>query len=386
MTTNNRILRVIVNGATGRMGYRQHLVRSLLAIRDAGGVVVADGSVVNVSPILVGRNEAKLRAIADRHKIDSWTTNLGEALATAAGGGIYFDAQVTHAREEAVEKAIQGGLAVYTEKPLSTSLQGALRLAQLTSERGVPNGVVADKLYLPGMLKLRGLLDEGFFGRVLSVKGEFGYWVFDGQDGNVQRPSWNYRKEDGGGIVLDMFAHWSYLIRELFGPIKTITTHATTLIPRRWDETGKSYEATADDAAYAIFQLESGPVVQINSSWCARVHRDELLELQVDGTQGSAIVGLWGCRTQSLESTPRPVWDPDMPASGKYRSDWTSVQGRTRYPNAFRAQWEEFIRHTVDGAPFAHDFHSGAQGMQLAELALESSRLQRSIDVPSSIT
>ncbi|MGV2384701.1 MAG UNVERIFIED_CONTAM: Gfo/Idh/MocA family oxidoreductase, partial [Thermobifida fusca] len=279
----DRVLGIAMNGVTGRMGYRQHLTRSVLAIRKDGGVELPDGSRIIPEPVLVGRSAQKLRAIAERHGIERWSTDLDTVLSDDSIS-VYFDAQITHAREAAVRSAINAGKHVYVEKPIADNFSAAIELAKLARDAGVKNGVVQDKLFLPGLLKLRRLIDSGFFGRILSIRGEFGYWVFEGDWQPAQRPSWNYRAEDGGGIVLDMFPHWHYILEQLFAPVRTVTTRIATHIPERWDENGQRYQATADDAAYAVFELEGGIVAQINSSWSVRVNRDELVEFQVDGT------------------------------------------------------------------------------------------------------
>ncbi len=374
-------LRIIMNGVTGRMGYRQHLVRSVLALRDAGGVVLADGTRVVPEPVLVGRTEAKLAEIAHRHGIEHWTTDLDAALADPTAE-IYFDAQVTQAREKAISAAIAAGKHVYTEKPTAGSAAGALALARLAADAGVKNGVVHDKLYLPGLVALARLLDGGFFGRVLSVRGEFGYWVFEGDWQPAQRPSWNYRREDGGGIVADMFCHWSYVLENLFGRVEAVTAKAVTHVPERVDEHGRPYAATADDAAYGIFELAGGVVAQINSSWCVRVHRDELVEFQVDGTHGSAVAGLRECRIQHRATTPMPVWNPDLPVTERFRDQWQLVPANAELDNGFRVQWEQFLRHVCEDAPHPYDFHAGARGVQLAELGLLSSAEGRRVEIP----
>jgi predicted dehydrogenase len=374
-------LGVIVNGVTGRMGYRQHLVRSLLALRDQGGVALSDGTRLVPEPILVGRNEAKLAEIARRHDLLGWTTSLDEALADPSAT-VYFDAQATQVREKAIKAAIEAGKHLYPEKPLAATLDAAVELTRLAAAARVANGVVQDKLFLPGLVKLRRLLDGRFFGRVLSVRGEFGYWVFEGDWQPSQRPSWNYRAEDGGGIVLDMFCHWSYVLENLVGPVTAVTARALTHIAERWDENGRRYPATADDAAYAIFELAGDVVAQINSSWCVRVRRDELLELQVDGIEGSAVAGLRECWVQHRSATPAAVWNPDEPVSDRYRDQWQQVPDNGGLDNAFKVQWEAFIRHVAEGAPFPYDFASGARGVQLAELGLQSSREGRRVEVP----
>jgi predicted dehydrogenase len=376
-----KVIQVAVNGVTGRMGYRQHLVRSLLAIREEGGVQLSDGTLVYPEPILVGRSEERLRAIAARHGLDRWTTDLDEVLADPEVD-VYFDTQVTSAREASLLKAIEAGKHVYTEKPLAGSLAGALRLAGAAKAAGITHGVVHDKLFLPGVLKLRRLVDSGFFGRVLSVRLEFGYWVFEGDGIPAQRPSWNYRAEQGGGIVLDMFPHWQYLLTDLFGPVSALYARNVTHVPRRWDESGRPYEATADDAAYAVLEFASGAVASVNSSWAVRVNRRELLELQVDGTDGSAVAGLRHCAIQHRVSTPMPVWNPDLPDPLDYQAQWTDVPDNMTFANGFKAEWELFLKSAAAGQPFAWDLAEGAKGVQLAELAQRSSAEGRRIDVP----
>jgi predicted dehydrogenase len=378
-----KTLRIAMNGVTGRMGYRQHLVRSILAIRERGGMDLGDGTVLWPEIVLVGRREHALRALAQQHNLDPGLVSTDvDAVLADESVDIYFDAQVTSAREEAVKKAIAAGKHIYCEKPTATSLEGALELARLATAAGVKSGVVQDKIFLPGLLKLKRLIDGGFFGRILSVRGEFGYWVFEGDWQDAQRPSWNYRAEDGGGIVVDMFPHWDYVLHELFGRVKSVQALATTHIPQRWDEQGKPYNATADDAAYGIFELESGAVAQINSSWTVRVNRDELVEFQVDGTEGSAVAGLRNCRAQHRSTTPKPVWNPDLPATEVFRDQWQEVPGNGEFDNGFKAQWELFLRHVLLDEPYTWDLLAGARGVQLAELGLKSSAEGRRFDVP----
>ncbi|MEV1245971.1 Gfo/Idh/MocA family oxidoreductase [Nonomuraea sp. NPDC049750] len=376
-----RTIGVVMNGVTGRMGYRQHLVRSVLAINEQGGVVLSDGSRVKLRPVLVGRSADKLSRIAAEHHISRYTTDLDSALSDD-DNLIYFDAQVTSARVKAVLKAIEGGKHIYAEKPTAESVQEAVALAEAAKAKGVKNGVVQDKLFLPGLLKLKRLIDSGFFGQILSVRGEFGYWVFEGDWQEAQRPSWNYRAEDGGGIVLDMFPHWHYVMENLFGRVESVYAKAVTHVPQRVDEQGKTYAATADDAAYGIFELAGGVIAQINSSWTVRVNRDELVEFQVDGTHGSAVAGLRNCRFQHRAATPKPVWNPDLPATARFREGWQDVPDNADFDNGFKIQWEGFVRHVCEDAPFPNDFASGARGVQLAELGLRSSAEGRRIEVP----
>ena len=339
-----KVINVALNGVTGRMGNRQHLERSLLSIRAQGGITLTDGTTIYPEPILVGRREDRLREIAEQHGLARWSTNLDEVLSDPLVD-VYFDTQVTSAREESLAKAIAAGKHVYTEKPVASTLDGALRLATAARQAGITNGVVQDKLFLPGMIKLRRLIRSGFFGRVLSARLEFGYWVFEGDVIAAQRPSWNYRKEDGGGIVLDMFPHWQYLLEDLFGPISALYARHATHVPQRWDESGAQYEVTADDAAYALLEFESGVLASVNSSWAVRVNRRELVELHVDGTHGSAVAGLRNCAVQHRVSTPMPVWNPDLPDPIDYLAQWTDVPDNEVFDNGFKAQWE----HVPDG-------------------------------------
>ena len=377
-----KVISVALNGVTGRMGYRQHLVRSLLSIREQGGVRLDDGTTVYPEPILVGRSEERLRTIASRHGLARWTTSLDEVLADPSVE-VYFDAAVTSGREASLMRAIEAGKHVYTEKPVASSLDGALRLARAAQAAGIVHGVVHDKLFLPGVIKLRRLVSGGFFGRVLSVRLEFGYWVFEGDGIPAQRPSWNYRAADGGGIVLDMFPHWQYLLTDLFGPVTALYARTATHVPRRWDESGLLYDATADDAAYAVLEFAGGAFASLNSSWAVRVNRRELLELQVDGTDGSAVAGLRHCAVQHRVSTPLPVWNPDLPDPIDYQSQWTDVPDNMTFDNGFKAEWELFLKSAAEGRPFTWDLVEGARGVQLAGLALQSSAEGRRIVVPA---
>ena len=374
-----RTIKVIMNGVTGRMGYRQHLLRSILAIRDTGGVVVG-GDRLQVEPVLVGRSADKLSALAKQHDIAHWTTDLDAALADPQAR-IYFDAQVTSARKEAILKGLAAGKHIFTEKPIAESVADGLELVSAAEQAGAITGVVHDKLYLPGLVKLKRLIDLGFFGRILSVRGEFGYWVFEGDIIPAQRPSWNYRAEDGGGMVLDMFCHWNYVLENLFGRVEAVTAKAVTHIPERWDENGNVYTATADDAAYGIFELSGGIIAQINSSWAVRVDRGELVEFQVDGTHGSAVAGLFGCRIQPRAQTPKPVWNPDIPTDQDFRAQWEQIPDIEEYPNGFRAQWEQFLRDVHAGRPHGYDLAAGVRGLRLVEAGLQSSAEGRRVEI-----
>jgi predicted dehydrogenase len=373
-------MRIIMNGVTGRMGYRQHLVRSILAIRGAGGVLLADGSRIQVEPVLVGRDAEKLAEIAALHGVAEFTTDLDAALADHTAQ-IYFDAALTGVRKHGILTAIAAGKNVYTEKPIAESVEDGLELARAAADAGVINGVVHDKLYLPGLRKLKRLIDSGYFGRILSVRGEFGYWVFEGDMIPAQRPSWNYREEDGGGITLDMYCHWNYVLENLFGTVRAVTNKSVTHVHDRWDERGDHYTATADDAAYGIFELDGEIIAQVNSSWAVRVDRGELVEFQVDGINGSAVAGLFDCRIQPRTATPRPVWNPDLRETEDYRSQWLTVPDNQEFDNGFRAQWEDFIKDVDAGRQHPYDFMAGVRGLRLVEAALESSREGRRVEL-----
>jgi predicted dehydrogenase len=375
-------LGVIMHGVTGRMGYNQHLVRSIAAIRSSGGVVLPNGDRAMPDPILVGRNAEKLAEIAKLHDIARHTTHLDVALANPSDT-IFFDSGSTQMRVDLLERAIAAGKHIYCEKPISETLDAALRVARLAKARGIKHGVVQDKLFLPGLRKLRMLRDAGFFGRILSVRGEFGYWVFEGDLQPAQRPSWNYRKADGGGVILDMLPHWRYVLDNLFGQVKAVSCRGATHINERIDERGRPYHSDADDAAYATFELEGGIIAQINSSWTTRVNRDDLVTFHVDGTHGSAVAGLTRCVTQHRVNTPRPIWNPDEPQTMKFVEQWDAVPDTQVFANGFRLQWEDFIRHVIADTPWHHDLLEGAKGVQLAELAMQSWAERRWVDVPA---
>ena len=378
---SERRLGIIMNGVTGRMGTIQHLVRSILAIRAAGGVVLGDGSRAMPDPILVGRNAEKVAALAKAHGVERFTTDLDRALGER-GDAVYFDAVTTDQRKVNIEKALAAGKHIYCEKPTATTLADAMALYRRARTAGRKHGVVQDKLFLPGLVKLKRLIDSGFFGRILSVKGEFGYWVFEGNLQPAQRPSWNYRRSEGGGIILDMLCHWRYVLDGLFGQVKAVSCIGANFIPERIDEQNRRYRADADDACFATFEIEGGILAQINSSWCTRVRRDDLVTFQVDGTHGSAVAGLHRCMIQPRMATPKPVWNPDEPQAMNFFSQWQEVPDTESYPNGFRAQWERFIRHVLEDAPFPWDLRAGARGVQLAELAMQSWKERRWMDIP----
>ena len=379
-------LGIIMNGVTGRMGMNQHLIRSIAAIRAQGGVTLANGDRAMPDPILIGRNAEKIAALAKAHNIERWGTDLDKALANK-DDTLFFDAATTQMRPTLLAKAINAGKDIYCEKPVATNLKEAMDIYKLAEQKGIKHGVVQDKLFLPGLTKLKMLIDSGFFGRILSVRGEFGYWVFEGDLQPTQRPSWNYREEDGGGIILDMICHWRYVLDNLFGEVKSVSCLGATHIPERLDEAGKKYKATADDAAYATFELEGRDgnqvIAQINSSWTTRVRRDDLVTFHVDGTHGSAVAGLTDVRTQARVNTPKPVWNPDVRQPMNFFDHWQMVPDYTSFDNGFKIQWEAFIRHLFDDAPYKWNLLEGAKGVQLVEAALASWKERRWVDVPA---
>ena len=374
-------LGIIMHGITGRMGYNQHLVRSICAIRDQGGVLLPSGDRVMPDPILVGRNREKIEAIAKRHGIDRVETDIDLALANK-DDTIFFDAGSTQMRVDLLTRALNAGKHIYSEKPVSETLTEALELARLAKSQGLKCGAVQDKLYLPGLQKIRMLRDSGFFGRILSVRIEFGYWVFEGDWQTAQRPSWNYRKADGGGVILDMLPHWRYVVDNLFGKVTSVSCIGRVHIETRVDENGQPYVADAEDAAYATLELDNGAIAQINSSWTTRVKRDDLVTFHVDGTLGSAVAGLARCYSQHRVNTPRPVWNPDQEQTMRFEEQWEEVPDNQQYDNGFKAQWEDFIRHVVDDAPWQFDLIESAKGVQLAEAAQQSWDERRVIDLP----
>lgn len=374
-----KTIQIAMNGVTGRMGQTQHLERSIVAIRDQGGITLPDGDRLLPVPILVGRSPDRLARLAERYGVERWSTDLDAVLADP-GVEIYFDAQVTGVRAESVARAIEADKAVYCEKPLATDAATARALDEQAVAAGIRHGIVQDKLFLPGLLSLRRLIDSDFFGRLLSIRGEFGYWVFEGDVEPAQRPAWNYKAEEGGSIILDMFPHWQYVIEGLFGPIASVSVLGATHIPTRYDQ-GRPYSATADDAAYATMQLEGGAVVQINSSWATRVYRDDLVVFQVDGVQGSAVADLRTCRQQHRSATPRPIWNPDAPNPIDFRAGWLEVPPAADTDNGFKLQWEAFLRHVAAGTEFPWDFSAGVRGLDLVEAAMRSWRERRWVDL-----
>jgi predicted dehydrogenase len=382
MASETKIHRVgiIMNGVTGRMGMNQHLLRSIVPIMKQGGVRVSPGEVIMPDPILVGRNQAKLESVAAKSGVEKWSTDLDRVLADDSYQ-LYFDATLTGTRVMNVTKAIAAGKHIYCEKPTALNTAEAFSLYELAKKAGVKHGVVQDKLWLPGIMKLKALIDKGFFGRIFAVRGEFGYWVFEGDVVEAQRPSWNYKKEEGGGIIMDMLCHWRYVLDNTFGKVRSVSCLGAIHVPDRWDESGNHYTTTAEDAAYATFELEGEIIAHFNSSWQVRVRRDDLLTVQVDGTHGSAVAGLRECWVQPYGATPKPVWNPDIPQPIDFYDHWMQTPNQREYDNAFKTQWELYLRHLVLDEPFRWDLREGAKGVQLAEKGIESWAKRAWVDI-----
>jgi predicted dehydrogenase len=375
---------IIMNGVTGRMGTNQHLMRSIVEIIKQGGVKLSDGQMIMPEVVLVGRNRDKLKKLSNLSGIPHFTTDLEEVLKDPKYD-IYFDAQTTGRREIAVKDAIELGKHIYCEKPSATNPKAAIELYNLAQKAGIKHGVVMDKLWLPGLLKIKKLIDQGFFGDILSIRGEFGYWVFEGFSVPAQRPSWNYKKEEDGGIILDMLCHWRYVLDNIFGTVKAVSCLGATHVKERIDESGTTYKSTADDAAYATFKLDNGIIAQFNSSWCTRVRREDLLTIQVDGTQGSAVAGLRECYIQHYNATPKPVWNPDVPQPIDFFENWTRIPEQEHFDNAFKAEWELFLKHVYGDEPFPWNLLEGAKGVQMAQLGYESWEKSKWINIPDLI-
>ena len=165
-------------------------------------------------------------------------------------------------------------------------------------------------------------------------------------------------------------------------PVRAVSCTGAVHITKRWDESDNPYEVTADDAAYATFELEGGIIAHINSSWCVRVRRDDLVTFQVDGTHGSAVAGLHSCVTQHRMNTPRPVWNPDQPNTVDFYNSWETVPDNEVFDNGFKIQWEAFLRHVSENGPWRYTLEEGAKGVQLAELGMRSWQERRWIEVP----
>jgi predicted dehydrogenase len=372
-------INIVVEGATGRLGGHQHL-RALLDIRREGGLPLPSGGRVVPEPVLLGRNPDKLAALAAAHGL-AWSTDRAACLADARNS-IYFDVSASAGRSERAQAAIAAGKHVYLEKPIAESLDAALALVRQAQAAGIRHGVVQDKLFLPGLAKLRRVRDSGFLGQVLSAKLEFGWWIFDGELTPAQRSSWNYRKRDGGGLVLDMFPHWRYIVDHLIGAIGSVSCRVSTQVPQRRDEQGQRYDVDVEDTALATFELDGGALVQVSCSWATRVKRDDMLTIQVDGTHGSAVCGLHRCYVQSLVATPKPVWSIEADRNERFDDQWQEVPDVDAYKNSYRAGWELFLRHVVAGTAFPSPLLEGAKGIQLVDACYRSDAERRWIELP----
>jgi predicted dehydrogenase len=375
-----RRLGIVFNGATGELAGRQHLP-ALLALRREGGLLLSNGDRVIPDPILVGRSAERLERVSRETGLERWTTDLDAALASP-GDTLFFDAAASGPRFSTVQRAIAAGKHIYCEKPIAGDLEQALALVAAAKKAGVKNGTVQDKLFLPGFAALQNIRRSGFFGRILEVRIEMGRWVFDGDVHPGQRPSWNYRKKDGGGLILDMFPHWRYMLDHLAGQVTGVNATTRTHIPRRRDESGRPYEVDVEDSVFAHVELEGGVIASVNNSWCTRVRREVSIQVQIDGTKGSAVAGPFDCWTQSEAQTPTTPIAAALPTAANFFDDWTRVP-TTAAVNSYRAGWELFIRHIEEDAPFPYPLLEGAKGLQLAELAYRSSRERRWIAVPS---
>ena len=362
---------IIVHGATGRIGATQHLANALAPIRAEGGLVSGANRIMP-RLLLAGRNATRLEEIARLHGGLEWTTDVDAALAKPAYS-IFFDAAATEQRVAVLTKAIAAGKHIYSEKPAAPTVAEGLALLHAARARGLKTGVVEDKIYLPGLQKLRTLSADGFFGRVTGFRLEFGWWVFDGIERASQRPSWNYKRATGGGLTLDMYPHWRYVLEGILAPIRRVVTAASTAIPERRDETGVPYRVDVEDASLTLAELANGAIGSIICSWATRVRRDDLLTLQIDGTDGSAIAGLHRCWIQTAAETPLVRhFNPDRDLGIDYLADWKEVPGGGSYINSYRIGWENFLRHVADDAPLTNDFAAGLRDVQLAQACYRS--------------
>jgi predicted dehydrogenase len=376
----NQTIGIIVHGATGRIGSTQHLANALVPIINEGGLPLGNDRLLP-RLLLVGRDAERLASVARAHNVADWSTDLNAALASR-DHAIFFDAAATGQRGATLERAIAAGKHVYCEKPLASTAAGALALMQKARERGLKHGVVEDKVHLPGMQKLAALTRSGALGRIVGFRLEFGWWVFDGSDRACQRPSWNYRAE-GGGLILDMYPHWRYVIEGIIGRILRVASAQWTAVPERIDENGARYDVEVEDSAATLVEIEGGTFGTIMSSWATRVRRDDLFTLHVDGTKGSAVAGLHRCHLQSAAGTPAIAHFSVMKDVGAdYRGGWEESPALQSYCNPYRAGWEQFLRHVVADAPFACDFSAGARDVAFAESCHRSMRERRWVAMP----
>jgi predicted dehydrogenase len=371
---------IIINGATGRIGSTQHIANALAPIRAEGGLP-AGSDLIIPRLLLAGRDNERLSGIAKAYGIDDWTTDLDGALANP-NYAVFFDAAATRQRVATLTKAIEAGKHIYTEKPVAPTAAEGRALLRAAQARGLKTGAVEDKINLPGFQKLAALAAAGFFGRVTGFRLDFGWWVFDGAERESQRPSWNYQKRGGGGLTLDMYPHWRYLIENILGPIKKVITSATTALPTRIDETGQPFAVDVDDSSMTLAELASGATGAIICSWATRVRRDDLLTLQIDGTGGSALAGLHRCWIQYAADTPMiRRFNPDVDIAADYRGGWQEVPGADKHTNPYRVGWEHYLRHLVTGTPLVSDLSAGIRDVQLAEACYRSIVEEKWIEV-----
>ena len=375
----DRRIGVIINGATGRMGTTQHMA-NLLAIAAEGGLKLRNGNRLVPDLLLVGRDAGRLAALAATHGGLRWTTNLGEAL--AGPDDIFMDCAATGDRPARVRQAIAVGKHIHIEKPIASTVDEAMELARLANKAGVKHGVIQDKLFLPGFAKLLFVKNADFFGRVLSIKIDAGSWIFDGTTQECQRPSWNYKRAEGGGIALDMMAHWRYMVDRLAAPITGVSAVMSTAIPQRIDEKGQPYTVDVEDTSHALLKLAGGAVGVITNSWATRVRRDDTMVVQIDGTAGSAVAGRMRCFTQSAVNTPEAFFGGGRPANMDFFAQWQEVPDTLPIKNPFRHCWEAFLRHVGEDAPYVPTLLEGAKAVQLAELAYRSVAEGRWMAVP----
>ena len=371
---------IILNGATGRICSTQHLANALIPMRAEGGLPVGDDMLLP-RLLLAGRNAERLAAVATTHAVADWTTDLDAALSDPAYA-IFFDAAATHQRAGVLAKAIAAGKHIYSEKPVAPTVAEGLALLQQAQMRGLKHGAVEDKIHLPGLQKLAQLTGNGELGRIVGFRLEFGWWVFDGIEQPSQRPSWNYRA-GGGGLILDMYPHWRYVIEAIVGPMARVASASWTATPERGDEAGRRYAVDVEDSATTLVELADGAFGTILSSWATRVRRDDLLTLQVDGTKGSALAGLHRCHVQSSAQTPAVAHFSVMKDIGAdYRAGWTEAPALPSYRNPYRTSWEHFLRHVAAGAPLPSSFAAGIRDVAFAEACHRSMAERRWIDLP----
>ena len=343
-------LGIIMHGVTGRMGYNQHLVRSICAIRDAGRRRACERRPRDArsDPGRPQRGEAR-RDRRSGTASRATTTDLDAALANT-DDTVFFDAGSTQMRADLLSKAIDAGKDVYCEKPIADTLADAIKVAKLARSRGIKNGVVQDKLFLPGLRKMKLLKDAGFFGRMLSVRGEFGYWVFEGDLQPIQRPSWNYRKADGGGIILDMLCHWRYVLDNLFGEVKAVSCLGVTHIPRAHRRSGQALHGRCRRCRLCDVRARG-----------RRDRADQLVLVRAREARrsrhlpGRRHARLGGRRPHALLHPASREHAASGLESGRAADDELQravggSAGHQAYDNGFKLQWEDFIRHVVRGS------------------------------------